>query len=58
MGKFLLYAVIILILAFAANFFGILSIPWLDSPVSTDKTYYTGGRDRMDKAVNEALNTK
>lgn len=53
MGKFILYLVIAVIIAFAANFFGIISIPWMDPPIKTEKSYYTGGRDRIKDSVNE-----
>ncbi|MFP4347398.1 MAG: hypothetical protein ACOC23_03870 [Thermodesulfobacteriota bacterium] len=55
MGKFMLYGVIILIIAFAANFFGFVSIPWLDVPFATEKSYYTHGTDRKNEAAKEIL---
>jgi hypothetical protein len=53
MGKYILYIVIALIVAFTANFFGIVSIPWLDVPFATDSG--RSGAEKIDKAADEAL---
>lgn len=58
MGKFMLYGVIVFIIAFAANFFGFVSIPWLDVPFATEKSYYTRGTERRNEAAREALGEK
>ncbi len=55
MGKYVLYIVIALIIAFAANFFGIVSIPWLDVPFQTDQSYYTKGMDSHNEAAKKVL---
>jgi len=55
MGKYILYIAIALVVAFTANFFGIVSIPWLDAPIPKDSTYYRGGAEKIDKAADEAL---
>ena len=53
MGKYIFYLVVIVIIAFAANFFGIISIPWLNPPIETQESYYTGGRDRVKDSIKE-----
>lgn len=53
MGKILLYVVIAFIVAFAANFFGIVSIPWLDPPIKSERSYYTGHSERVKDSVVE-----
>lgn len=53
MGKYILYLVIAFIIAFAANFFGVVDIPWLDPPFATDRGYYTEGTDKKNRAVEE-----
>lgn len=58
MGKFFLYGVIILIIAFTANFFGVVSIPWLDVPFATDKSYYTNGAEKHNEFAKEILEDK
>ncbi len=58
MGKYILYIVIALIIAFAANFFGFVSIPWLDVPFATESSYYRGGAEKIEKAADEASKTQ
>ncbi len=58
MGKYILYIVIALVIAFAANFFGFVRIPWLDVPFATDTNYYRGGTEKHEKAADEALHTR
>ena len=58
MGKYILYIVIALIIAFAANFFGIVRIPWLDIPFATDSSYYRGGAERQEKAADDVLKSQ
>ncbi len=58
MGKFILYGVILIIIAFGANFFGFVSIPWLDVPFASEKSYYTKGTERHNEAAKEALGEK
>jgi len=55
MGKYILYIVIALIVAFTANFFGIIHVPWLDAPIPKNSSYYRGGSEKIDKAADEAL---
>ncbi len=55
MGKYILYIVIALIIAFAANFFGFVRIPWLDVPFATESSYYRGGAEKHQKAADDAL---
>lgn len=51
MGKYTLYAVIALIIAFGLNFFGVVEIPWLDVPFSLEAK--KEGAQKMEDAVNE-----
>lgn len=53
MGKYILYAVIALIIAFTANFFGIVHISWLDLPVEDAGTHVNQGRDQTREAIEE-----
>ncbi len=53
MGKYLIYAVILLILAFGLNFFGVVDIPWLDVPFSLESKE-EGGK-KIKRAADEAL---
>lgn len=53
MGKYVLYAVIALIIAFFANFFGIVDIPFLDLPVDDAGTLVNQGRDNTRQAIDE-----
>ncbi len=39
MKNVIITAVVLLIVAFFANFFGVVSIPWLDLPFGLDKQY-------------------
>ena len=55
MGKYILYIVIALIIAFAANFFGFVRIPWLDVPFATESSYYRGGAEKRQNAADDAL---
>ncbi|GEM_PF-1426895 len=55
MGKYILYIAIALVVAFTANFFGIVNIPWLDAPIPKDSSYYRGRSEKVDKAADEAL---
>ncbi len=55
MGKYVLYITIALIIAFFANFFGFVEIPWLDPPIPTEKSHYTKGSDRMKDAAEDVL---
>ena len=53
MGKYFLYAVIALIIAFTANFFEIVHIPWLDLPVDDANTLVNQGRDNTKAVIKE-----
>lgn len=53
MGKYVLYIVIALIIAFTANFFGVVRIPWLDLPFQSDG--YRSGTERIQKSADDAL---
>jgi len=53
MGKYFLYAVIALIIAFTANFFEIVDIPWLDLPVDDANTLVNQGRNNTNAVINE-----
>lgn len=54
MGKYFVYIFIALAIAFTANFFGVVRIPWLDVPFATDSGYYRGGAEKIEKAADEA----
>ena len=56
MAKYILYAVIALMIAFAVDFYGIYDVPYIGSPVPDDSGFYTKGRDRMQNAADDALN--
>jgi hypothetical protein len=53
MGKYILYIVIAFMIAFAANFFGVVRIPWLDLPFSSDG--YRSGTERIQKTADDAM---
>lgn len=53
MGKYVLYAVIALIIAFSLNFFGVVDIPWLDVPFSLEAK--KEGADKTKNAADEAF---
>ncbi len=53
MGKYIIYGVILLITAFALNFFNIVNIPWLDVPFSLEEKE-KGGK-KIQEAADEAL---
>ncbi len=53
MGKYVLYAVIALIIAFSLNFFKVVEIPWLDVPFSMEAK--KEGSKKIDSAAKEAL---
>lgn len=53
MGKYVLYAVIALIIAFFANFFGVVDIPFLDLPVDDAGTHVNQGRDKTREMIND-----
>ena len=53
MGKYIIYAVILLITAFALNFFNIVNIPWLDVPFSLEEK--EKGEKKIQEAADEAL---
>ena len=47
MGKYIGYVILILIVLFAVEFFGIVDIPYLDIP-----NYFSGKEDMIDKTEN------
>ena len=49
MGKYIFFIVLVLMIAFAANYFGYIHVSWLDMPVSS-KTYKQG----VERIQNEA----
>ncbi len=53
MGKYVLYLVIALMLAFGLNFFGIVDIPFLDVPFSLEAQ--KEGSEKVDDAAQKAL---
>lgn len=53
MGKYVLIAVIALILAFGLNFFGVIDVDWLDPPFSVESK--KEGAQKVEKAAEEAL---
>jgi len=53
MGKYVLYAVIALIIAFGLNFFKIVDIPWLDVPFSMEAKQE--GADKVKAEADKAL---
>jgi hypothetical protein len=53
MGKYVLYAVIALIIAFTLNFFKIVDIPWLDVPFSMEAKQE--GADKIKTEADKAL---
>ncbi len=53
MGKYVLYAVIALGVAFALNFFQVVNIPWLDVPFSMEAK--EKGGQKIKQAADEAL---
>lgn len=46
MGKYILYAVIALVIAFGLNFFGVIHVSWLDPPFSMEQKA-EGGKKYM-----------
>ena len=56
MGKYVLYAVIAIIIAFSLNYFGVVEIPWLDPPISVEDA--GEGNKQKHKAAKEALGDK
>ncbi|MDM8549250.1 hypothetical protein QUF72_04195 [Desulfobacterales bacterium HSG2] len=51
MGKYVLYAVIALIIAFGLNFFNVVEIPWLDVPFSLEAK--KEGGQKVEDALQE-----
>ncbi len=56
MGKYLLYALIALVIAFGLNFFNVVEIPWLDVPFSMEAKQE--GAQKVDNALQEATENK
>jgi hypothetical protein len=50
MGRVLIFLVVLFIAAFFANYFQIISIPWLDLP---EVTTYVESSERTDGALKE-----
>lgn len=56
MGKYILYAVIALVIAFGLNFFGIIHVSWLDTPFSMEQK--AEGGKKIHDAAQEAAGDK
>ncbi len=56
MGKYVLYAVIVLVIAFGLNFFGIIHVSWLDTPFSMEQK--AEGGKKIHDAAQEAAGDK
>lgn len=55
MGKYIFFAVVALVIAFFANLFGFVDIPWLDPPGYASGSYVNKGRERMREAVDDVF---
>jgi len=53
MGKYVIGAVVALIIAFGLNFFGVVDIPWLDVPFSLEAK--KEGADKITREADKAL---
>jgi len=55
MAKYVLYAVIAIIIAFSLNYFGVVDIPWLEPPVSVEDAGDSNKqkREAADKALGD-----
>ncbi len=56
MGKYILYAVIALFIAFGLNFFGVIHVSWLDPPFSMEQK--SEGGKKINDAAKEAAGDK
>jgi len=55
MGKYIFYLFLAIIIAFAANYFGIISIPWLDVSLDEDAKVMTRHMDETNQTIQKAL---
>lgn len=56
MGKYIFYVIFALIVAFTANYFGFIHIPWLDLPVSS--SVYKEKVETFQKKIDEQTTAK
>jgi len=55
MGKYIFYFFLAIIITFAANYFGIVSIPWLDVSFEEETAVMTHHMDETNQTIQKAL---